>query len=110
MTPVAFYSSAQGREPVREWLKTLDPDDRKAIGKHILAAQRRWPVGMPLCRPLRRGLWEIRVPLPSHKIARIVFCLYRGMMMLLHGFIKKTATTPISDIELALKRQKEIGS
>ena len=33
-----------------------------------------WPVGMPLCRALGEGLWEVRSTLPSKRIARVIFC------------------------------------
>jgi len=33
--PVAFYRTDAGREPVREWLKELGPDDRRTIGKDL---------------------------------------------------------------------------
>ena len=45
---------------------------------------------MPLCRNLGEGLWEVRSSLPSRRIARVLFCLVKGEMVLLHGFIKKT--------------------
>ncbi len=50
--PLIFYRTAAGSEPVREWLKRLDEADRHAIGTDLLRAQWRWPVGMPLCRPM----------------------------------------------------------
>ena len=33
--PARFYRSDSGREPVREWLKGLERDDRKLIGEDI---------------------------------------------------------------------------
>jgi predicted XRE-type DNA-binding protein len=60
--PLIFYRLRPGLEPVREWLKKLPEADRHAIGKDLLRAQWRWPVGMPLCRPMGQGLWEIRRP------------------------------------------------
>ena len=58
--PLIFYRARPGREPVREWLKGLPEAERHAIGKDLMRAQWRWPVGMPLCRPMGGGLWEIR--------------------------------------------------
>ena len=58
-TPLQFYKSSGGNEPVREWLKTLDEPDRYAIGQDLMRAQWRWPVGMPLCRPMGQGLSQI---------------------------------------------------
>jgi phage-related protein len=106
--PLIFYRSASGSEPVREWLKTLPEAERHAIGRDILRAQWRWPVGMPLCRPLKDGLWEIRTNLATRRTARVVLCVYRAHLVALHGFIKKSRTTPDDDLALARKRQKEL--
>jgi phage-related protein len=37
------------------------------------------------------------------------FCEREGKMVLLHAFIKKTQKTPAADLELAIKRKKEIA-
>ena len=97
-----------GSEPVREWLKGLDEAERQAIGKDLLRAQWRWPVGMPLCRPLGNGLWEVRTDLPTRRTARVLLCLYQEHLVALHGFIKKTRATPDEDLATARKRQKEL--
>lgn len=64
-----------------------------------------WPVGMPLCRPLGHGLWEVRNSISQGRIARVILCVEGGEMVILHGFIKKTRKTPPRDIDLALKRK-----
>src|ERR1700723_2595156 len=106
--PLIFFRSRPGQEPVREWLKTLPEMERQAIGKDLLRAQWRWPVGMPLCRPLGNGLWEVRTDLPTKRTARVLLCLYRDHLVALHGFIKKTRTTPADDLAVARKRHKEL--
>lgn len=108
--PAVFYSTAAGKEPVREWLKTLDAADRRIVGQDIATAEFGWPVGMPVCRLLRGGLYEIRSDLASHRIARVIFCVAQLHMVLLHGFIKKTPKTPKADLDLARKRKKEVTS
>jgi phage-related protein len=105
--PLVFYRSRAGSEPVRDWLKGLAESERQAIGKDLLRAQWRWPVGMPLCRALGDGLWEIRTDLPTKQTARVLLCVYRDHLVALHGFIKKTRTTPDDDLALPRKRQKE---
>ncbi|MCI0599254.1 MAG: type II toxin-antitoxin system RelE/ParE family toxin [Beijerinckiaceae bacterium] len=105
--PVVFYRAAGGREVVRNWLKSLDREDRDAIGKDLMRVQYRWPVGMPLCRPLGQGLWEVRCDLSSKRIARVLFCFAGGRIVALHGFIKKTQKTPPTEIALALSRKSE---
>ena len=108
--PLVFYRSSGGKEPVREWLKALDAPDRLAVGQDLMRAQWRWPVGMPLCRAMGQGLWEIRTELPSHRIARVLICLDEGALVALHAFIKKTHKTPDDEIAVARKRLKELRS
>ena len=107
-TPVIFYRTSAGAEPVREWLKSLDPADRNAIGQDLMRVQFRWPVGMPLCRALGAGLWEVRTNLLAHRIARVLFFVEDNHIGVLHGFIKKTRKTPMDVIPLADKRMKEM--
>ena len=105
--PVVFYRTRSGKEVVRDWLRSLDEKDRSAIGQDLMRVQYRWPVGMPLCRPLSDGLWEVRSDLPSRTIARMLFCIRDDRILVLHGFIKKTQRAPATDLALARKRKKE---
>jgi phage-related protein len=105
---LVFFRNDAGGEPVREWLKALDSAERHAIGTDLLRAQWRWPVGMPLCRAMGRGLWEVRTDLPSKRIAPVLICYFQGPLVALHGFIKKTRATPKDDLALVRKRQKEL--
>ncbi len=106
--PVVFYRTAGGVEPVTDWLRSLPQADRRKIGGDLAVVQFGWPVGMPLCRPLGSGLWEVRSDLPSRRIARLLFFAHEGRLGVVHGFIKKTQKTPQDDIELARKRMKEM--
>ena len=45
---------------------------------------------------------------PAKRTACVLLGLYREHLVALHGFIKKTRTTPEGDLALALKRQKEL--
>ena len=93
---------------MREWLKELEEVERHSIGRDLMRAQWRWPVGMPLCRPLGNGLWEVRTDMPTKRTARVLLCFYREHLVSLHGFIKKSRTTPVADSALARKRQKDL--
>ena len=94
-------------EPVRDWLRSLADEDRRIVGGDIARAEFGWPIGMPLCRSLGGGLWEVRSSLPHGRIARVIFCASQGHMVLLHGFEKKSQATPRADLELARRRQRE---
>ena len=104
-----FYLTAAGRNPVRDWLLAFAKDDRRIIGKDIQKVEFGWPIGMPYCRSLANGLWEVRSNLPGGRIARTIFTLVEGEMVLLHGFEKKSQKTPPFEIEVALKRRREIA-
>ncbi len=103
-----FYRASSGREPVREWLKALPIEDRKTVGKDIATVEYAWPVGMPLCRSMKGGLWEVRSSLGQSRISRLLFFIYESQMVLLHGFVKKTQKTPARDLQLAETRMKEV--
>ena len=106
--PARFFVNPAGRRPVREWILEVPEADRQAVGKDIQKIEFGWPLGRPYCAPLDNGLWEVRSNLGGNRIARVIFCMGDGQMILLHGFIKKTQNAPHAEIELALKRNREV--
>jgi len=106
--PAFFFESARGNRPVREWIMGLSLEDRKLVGRDIQKVEFGWPLGMPYCRSLGDGLWEVQSDLTGGKIGRVIFCVARERMVLLHGFVKKTQKTPVQDLKLAHKRMKEV--
>ena len=102
-----FYRTGAGNEPVRDWLKSLPTEVRKDIGSDIQQVQWRWPVGKPLVDGFGGGLFEVRTSCDSD-IYRVLFCLDGSTMVLLHGFKKKSQRTPMSDLDLARKRQRTL--
>ncbi|HGM5469111.1 TPA: type II toxin-antitoxin system RelE/ParE family toxin [Stenotrophomonas maltophilia] len=105
---VRFYRSASADEPVRVWLvKEVSAEARKAIGGDIKTVQLGWPMGMPLVRKMDDRLWEVRSSIPEG-IARVMFTTVKQDMVLLHGFVKKSPTTPKTDLALAKKRRDEV--
>ena len=105
---VRFFRTETGNEPVREWLRSLSNEDKKAIGEDIKTVQYGWPIGMPLARKMCNGIWEVRTRL-ENKISRVLFTLSENQIILLHGFIKKTEKAPKDDIDLAIKRMKQLN-
>jgi phage-related protein len=106
--PLRFWRTTAGHEPVREWLNELPTADRRVIGRDIAKVQFGWPVGLPICRPLSRGLWEVRSSLPSKREARVFFGFHNGMLIALHAIIKKRQKTDADDLTLARQRMKEV--
>lgn len=104
---VIFYRSENGAEPVREWLKELRKEDRKAVGEDIKTAQFGWPLGMPLIRKIETGIWEVRSCIKDG-IASTFFTVEKDTMVLLHGFVKKSQETPPNELQTARRRLKKI--
>ena len=102
---IVFFRTDAGREPVRQWLRSLDANDRQTIGEDIKLVQFRWPLGMPLVRKVEPSLWEIRSNLSGRRIARVLFTVEGNEMALLHGFIKKSQKILSRDLSLARNRR-----
>ncbi len=90
---------------MRDWLRELPAIDRKTIGEDIKTVQFGWPLGMPLVRKMDKDLWEVRIHLEG-RIARVLFTVSDGKIVLLHGFIKKTQATSKTDLKLAKDRMR----
>lgn len=103
-----FYTNEAGNEPVRQWLKKLGQPDSRTIGTDIRTVEFGWPLGMPVCRPLGDGLYEVRSSLEDGRIARVIFCIIDANMYLLHGFIKKRPKISPQDLDLAKQRKRKL--
>ena len=92
---------------MREWLASLEREQRRLIGTDIKTVQLGWPIGMPVVRKLEPKLWEVRSDLDGI-IARINFTVVGSQMILLHGFIKKSQKTPAVDLQTARQRNAKL--
>lgn len=104
---VAFYQTLGGQEPVREWLRGLDQESEQAIREDIETVRLGWPIGMPVAKSLGQGLWEVRSRTRSGS-ARVMFVFHERMIVLLHGFVKKTRKTPRRELGLARRRARAL--
>jgi phage-related protein len=104
---VVFYRTAEGNEPVREWLKSLRREDCRTIGEDIKTVQFGWPLGMPLIKKIEADLWEVRSHLPQG-ISRVLFTVEGEILILLHGFVKKSQKAPLHELELARRRLRDL--
>lgn len=104
---VLFYRNPNGKEPVRDWLKSLSKSDKKKIGEDIKTVQYGWPIGMPVVKNVEKGLWEIRSSIKMGE-ARIIVAVKDNKVILLHGFLKKTQKISAKDLEIARRRLSEV--
>lgn len=61
---------------------------------------------MPLVEKIEPYLWEVRTKVQDG-IARVLFTVDGHMMILLHGFIKKTRKIPKKELNTARSRLKQ---
>ena len=111
MLDVRFYRTASGNDVVLDFIRKLSERDRKVVGEDLLALQFGYPMGPPLCKPVRNGLWELRSSLPSGNEARLVYFFHSSsrFLIVVNAFIKKTQRMPPAEIELAERRMREYG-
>lgn len=104
---IKFYQNDLGKEPVRDWLKSLQKGSKKVIGRNMMTVQYGWPIGMPVVKPLSgyKKLWEVRAK-SEDGIFRILFTIHEDIVVLLHGFVKKSQKTPKKEIDIAERRKK----
>ena len=106
--PLVFFRTDTGSEPVLDWLRELPRADRRIVGAGLKDLEFGWPIGMPLCRALGGGLFELRVSLRTRRIARVMVCIHDGELLALHAFIKKMQKTPSGDMTLARSRKRQL--
>lgn len=109
MHTVYFYQTPTGRPVVQEWLRAFDKSDRAILGYDLKRVQLGFPMGLPLCRSLGGGLWEVRSSLGGNREVRMIFFhdAQHKAFVVVHGFIKKSQKTPKAEIEIAFRRMKE---
>ena len=104
---VVFFRTTGGNEPVREWLMGMTRADRRTVGEDVKTAQYGWTIGMPLIRKLEPGMWEVRSHI-AQGIARVLFTVGSNVMVLLHGFVKKSQKTPLAELKIARQRRADL--
>lgn len=108
---VVFFRTDRGNDPVRDWLEGLGERGEMIINTDITVVAENWPsvLGTSLVKKLQgeESLWEIRSRISGEKrIARVLFTVEAGEIILLHGFIKKSQRTPRKDLRIARRRNR----
>jgi phage-related protein len=109
MHEVLFYETRSGNKVVLDSIRQLAPHEKKVVGEDLKTVQIGFPMGLPLCRSLGDGLYEMRSSLPSRREFRLIFFFDRSRQVLLvvHALIKKSAKLPKADLDLARQRREE---
>jgi len=103
--PALFHPKA------RAVLRSFPDDVRRELGKAIFDLQKGAKLSMPLSRPIPSiapGVEELRVKDRSGAFRVFYFVRLETAVLIFHAFAKKTAKTPLHQIELARTRLKEM--
>ena len=105
---VNYFTDAAGRQPVKEWIDTLEMKLQLKIFRAFeLLEDFNINLKAPYVKPLEDKLYELRVK-DTKGIYRIIYFAYTGQkFIMLNGFVKKSQKTPAKEIELAKTRMKE---
>ena len=106
---VNYYTDEMGKQPVKEWIKSLDEKLRLKVYRSFeLLEEFNLNLKAPYVKPLEDKLYELRIK-DQKGIYRIIYFAYTGQeFIMLNGFVKKTQKTPKNEIELAKIRMKEV--
>jgi phage-related protein len=108
---IRYYQTPGGRSPVEDFLHGLPVATRLEVADALLLLEGGQTPGMPLSRSLagiRPGLHELRFRDKAGQV-RVIYYLKKGeAIYLVHAFRKKTQTLPKRELDVILKRLKEI--
>ena len=105
---VLFYQKADGSEPVKQFLNSLDKKMRAKMVRTIEALQNNGnDLREPYSKHLDDGIFELRAKVGTD-ISRVLYFFFIGQRVILtNGFIKKTQKTPTKEIYLAKKYRSD---
>ena len=98
-------------EKARDFVKSLDDDTKREIGTLLMMLQSGIKLGEPQSKPMKiihKNAFEIRVK-DKKGAYRVIYVLNVGDKILIpHAFSKKTQKTPQKEIEISIKRLREM--
>lgn len=108
---VKFYLTSSGRSPIEEFLNDLSSDLKSDFFDAVILLEQGQNLSMPLSRNLagiHKGLHELRIKDGSGAYRFFYFIKKADGIYFVHAFKKKTQELLQKEIELVLKRLKEI--
>ncbi len=108
MFNVEFYETVDGKQPVVEFLDSLEVKmTAKIVSLMEVLEERGNELRHPYSGPLGEGIFELRCKQASN-ISRVLYFFYNGRRIVFtNGFVKKTNKTPKKEVELAKARRED---
>ena len=111
MARVKFYLKGSGRSPVEEFLRNCSQDVKEEFIEALVLLELGKSLSMPLSRNLSsmyRGLHELRLKDSAGQYRFFYFIRKGDAVYFVHAIMKTTQELPKLELELVLKRIKEI--
>lgn len=106
---LVFYETRSGRSPVTKFIDEQPERDQAAILAALHSVEERsFEAKGAIFRQLDGKLWEIKIKAPSGGYRFLYVLASKDVMMILHGFLKKSQKTPLKELEVARKRMTEV--
>ncbi|MBO8087726.1 MAG: type II toxin-antitoxin system RelE/ParE family toxin [Marichromatium sp.] len=106
---INYYLTSNGKSPVKEWIDSIGAEPKAEVFRIFeMLSKYGTNLGLPFVRPIENKIYEVRAKDKSGIYRVLYFAHTQKTFVMLHGFQKKTRTTPRKEIEIARKRMKEI--
>lgn len=109
MYKVTFYTTLDGKSPVKEFLDSCQQSLRRKILRQF-AYLEEYGLNVAITdikKVVNTQLWELRI-LGKDNIRLFCDKSIKGTVVILHVFRKKKQKTPVREIDIALRRSKEV--
>lgn len=108
---IYFYKTGTGRSPIKEFIDGLPEEDQARFLEVIDEVEAHGFSAVRLVfKPIQGKLWEIKFRSTSGGYRIFYVLVGKDEMIWLHAFQKKTQKTPKKELQIAMKRIKEVMS
>ncbi len=109
MKTVNFYKTSEGKSPVAEFLDSLTAKEAQKVIWVLKLVEEMDRVPATYLKKLTNTeeIWEIRVQAGNNIFRLLGFFDGDNLIVLNHGFQKKTQKTPARDIKIAEQRRRD---
>ncbi len=108
MYEIELYSTIDGKEPVVDFMNSLDVKMvAKFIGLMKVLEEKGPELRLPYSEHLRDGIFELRCKQGSNIVRALYFFYFGKRIVVTNGFVKKTSKTPTAEVKLAKKRRTD---
>ena len=109
MRTINFFTTANGKKPVEEFLESLSTKEAKKFFWVLKLVEELLSVPTEYFKKLQNtdGIWEVRAAHGNNAFRLLGFFDYGNLVILTNGFAKKTHKNSHEEIEVAEKRKKD---